>query len=327
MGVLSEINIFPSPDAIHEAGSDIFGFVKYSIDEETVFNEIDISLTGRGTLIVIESVKSGDRQTEHIFRYTEDYIKLNNTIVNNDNVTPVGVYEIPIHFKLATNIPSSLKYNTTIGNYRINCTIAYEVTVTFKRSGFKFDKTLSKPIQVISGIVPRLPRKPVTYGHQKKILILQFFCRWTGLVNIKADIETSVIEPSGKIKLSYIIFNDTNITIKTVQIKLVELYTFSDKISSKLLKYNDVKDTESKTRTIKSGDTQCMEIDIDLPPEKTTIEFSKLVSRNYFVHIIVVLPIPYRNLVLKIPVQIGNEIVNNNGNENPPAYHEAIEIY
>ncbi|XP_059055603.1 arrestin domain-containing protein 17-like [Achroia grisella] len=324
MGVFSEINIFPSPNVIQEAGSDLFGVIKYTVDEDTIFNEINISLNGSGSLIVIESVRSGDRQTENVFRYAENYIKMNNLIVSHDTITPIGVYEIPFHFKLPSNIPSSLKYNTVNGNYRIDCTIAYNVTVVFKRScSSNFNNTVIKAVHIESGITPRLRMTPITYGHQKKIL--QLFSKKNGVVNIKADIQTCIVEPNGKVKLSYIINNDTNVTVKSVQIKLVEQYTFSDKVTSKLVDYNDIIDTKSKTGRIKSGNTQCMDIEIDLPSGLTTIEFSKLVMRNYFIYVTVVLPFPHSNIIMKIPIQIGYETVNDNMYDGPPAYYDAIK--
>ncbi|KAJ2950269.1 hypothetical protein O0L34_g11632 [Tuta absoluta] len=112
------------------------------------------------------------------------------------------------------------------------------------------------------------------------------------------------------------------------------MYIFTEPKKLTVVKTHEekVQDTSSKTGVLKSGKTQHYEFEINVPADKTSIENSKIVLRKYVVLIKVVLPVPHQNVLLKIPVQIGDVIredgliceVLEQNLEEPPTYWEVM---
>lgn len=125
--------------------------------------------------------------------------------------------------------------------------------------------------------------------------------------------------------------NDTDVTIKEVETKLVEKYIFTSHGGQRVKLRSDIgiDITDSKIDNINCFSTKNFDIEIPLPSELTSFDHSEMVSRNYFVVITVVLPIPHRNVVLKIPVQIGvegQEVLSSDDNASLRSDWEAMDV-
>ncbi|KAL0881177.1 hypothetical protein ABMA27_002289 [Loxostege sticticalis] len=327
MGVHCEINLFKPQDGAFTPGSTVSGIIKYAVDEETVFNKITLSLKGNGLLILSDERRRRRDNRIHTYRNSEKYVDIENVLHHSDKSVPVpiGAYEFPFNFTLPQCIPPSLKYYTRNVSYVIRCNIKYYISIKFERPGlFKFAKKMKKEITVVSGIKPRLPMEPTIYGEQKKLF--QLFTRKPSIVNIKANIESCVIAPGRTVQLNYEVFNQTNLNLKGVETKLVEIYTFTTRGQRKIKMSQDVKDTDSKTGAITSGDSSNMDLSINLPSDIGSLEYSNLVSRDYFVHITAEIPFPHINATLKVPLQIGdmNDPNLENVDDPPPSYWEVM---
>ncbi|CAG9785806.1 unnamed protein product [Diatraea saccharalis] len=326
MGVHCEINLFKPTDGAFLPGSTVSGVIKYAVDEETVFNKIDVSLKGNGRLIIRDDSRRR-RRSVYTYRNSEEYVDIENIVHNDDKAPPLpaGSYEFPFSFTLPHSIPASLHYYRKTVKYRIRCIINYYISIKFHRPGlFKFAKKFKKEITVVPAIKARLPMEPTIYGEQKKLF--QLFSRKPNIVNIKANIECCVIKRGGHVNMNYEIFNHTDLNIKGVETKLVEIYTFTTKGHRKVKMYRDIENTDTKTGTISSGVSQNMDVTINVPSDLGSLEYSNLVSRDYFVYITAIIPFPHFNAVLEVPLQIGdtNDPSFETVDDPPPSYWEVM---
>lgn len=320
MGIFCEINLHKSNDGVFVAGSKVQGVIRYAVDVETTFSQISVSLKGKGVLSIKR--KHNDKSKEVTHCSSEDYLDLKDVVTESDtNVIPVGSYEIPFTFELPDNIPPSFRHTSSNMQYAVSCNIRYHVRIKFKRPGFwKFAKTYKKEIEVESGIVPRLPLDPIIYGKQKKLS--QLFSRKSSTITIKAGVAKSVLGPGDAVELEYDVRNDSNVTVRAVETKIVQVFKFTTK-SKTVERSLDVSHAECKTGSVKGGESQAMRLALDVPPDTRSLDFSGLVSRDYFVQMTVELPFPHFNCVLLMPLQFGQE-----GRARaacpPPAYWEVM---
>lgn len=320
------MNLLKPADEYFRPGSTVSGTVRYTLDKDDVFEKIIVSMKGIGRL----RMRTRNRQNNPTYRNDEDYVDIDYVIYTNEKKAPLprGSYETKFSFTLPPNIPSSLKYHKTIPKYVIKCKILYYIRIKFEKPDLlQFDTRFKKNISVVSEIIPRLPTVPTICGEQKALMTLsQLFSNKKSVIEIKANIENSVLQPGGKIEINYEVSNDTNIVIKGVESKLKEVYTFTSKRGHKAHAKEDIPCTDTKTCSIKCGDKQTMDITINVPVDKKSLEHSKLVSRQYFVVIQAILPLPHRNTVLKIPIQIDDnmDMFAASVNDAPPSYWEAV---
>ncbi|KAJ2950268.1 hypothetical protein O0L34_g11631 [Tuta absoluta] len=123
--------------------------------------------------------------------------------------------------------------------------------------------------------------------------------------------------PGDKIKVDFEVTNNTNFNIKGVLVKMIEVYNF--KVGRRKVKVTqDVKGTDSRTILITFGRTENRTAEIIVPEFANTIEYSNLISREYFITFTIELPKSRDDVIFKIPVQI----VNNNP---PPKYWEVLQ--
>lgn len=320
MGIFCQINLFKPPDGAFQSGEGVSGMIKYALDEQTEFVKITVSLKGMGQLRIIERTNNKNRRNSYCKK--EVYVDTDEIIQEGKFTIPVGSYETKFSFKLPQDIPPSFEYYDHISRYRVNCEIKYYVRIKFEKPGwFTFAKHFRKEITVASAIKPKLLMEPVIYGERKTLI--QLFSSKTSTVIMKANITNSVIPIGGKIDLQYEIFNDTNVIVKSVETKLIEVHTFKATGHEEVNAYEDIPDSDSKTASIKCGETLTMPIEINVPSDKVSVDHSEMVSRNYVVRITAELPMPHRNVLLEIPVQIG-DIVQRDECDPPPSYWEAM---
>lgn len=301
MGIFCEMNLFKPSDGAYHPGQVVSGKIKYAVDEPMEFDKITTSLKGNGYVII--RVRHGNNRRNRTYRSNEVFVDRDIIIQDTKVEVPVGCYEIDFSFTLPTELPSSLNIRTFYGRYGITCRIMYYIRIKFERPGFfAFNKHFKKEITVISGGTPSLSREPVIFGDTKKVLSI---CCKSSNINIKATILNSVIPFGGKILLNYEVENKSNVIVKSVETKLVEIHTFKAAGYTHVKMEKDIPETDSKASSVDCGDTQKMPVEINVSSDLHSLANATIVSRDYFVRIVVQLPMPHINAVLDVPVQIG----------------------
>ncbi|XP_026755277.2 uncharacterized protein LOC113515310 [Galleria mellonella] len=294
MRIFCEIDVYKLDNEEFKPGEEVFGLIRYAINEKIVFHKITVSLKGHGRLRIITK----DRKNNREYTNRED-------------------------FRLPENIPPSFVHCGNKGGYLIKCKIFYYIRIKFSRCGvLSVPKRFKKEIIVGGAFTPTLTRSPIIYGKQKKIVKL---FSGNNTINIKADIENSVIKVGEIVTFGYEILNNKHVKLKGVKVKLMEVYSFKAKGLHSVKKFSNIEGFLSRTAAITGGGNQKLDFAIILPFDKKTIQYSKIVSRNYFLRIKVLFPIFRQNLTLDIPIEVGNEI----GAEYmslppPPSYWEVM---
>lgn len=318
MGIQCEINVFKPSEGVFKPGGTVAGMLKYNIKEDTAFNKITISFKGDGYLLVKSKKRENNVDTQ---RKTESYVETDYVIYTNESGTKLrkGSYQTQFNFVLPQKLPTTLRYFKRTPKNLIRCLIAYYIVIKFERPGLtKGAKKFRKEIKLISVTTPRLPMELTIYGEKKT---LKHVLSKNTVIDIKVFIENSVTTPGEHIKIEYEVKNDTNINLKGVVTKLIETYTFNAKGSAVHI-FEDVKETETRTGPIKISETKNITVDIKVPSKLSSIQYSNLVLRNYFVVIAVEVP-KHPDSILKIPVQISDEIPTED-NEVLPSYWEVL---
>uniref|UniRef100_A0A1E1W996 Arrestin C-terminal-like domain-containing protein n=1 Tax=Pectinophora gossypiella TaxID=13191 RepID=A0A1E1W996_PECGO len=333
MGIFCEIYINKPEDEIFRPGMVVSGVIRYTVDKESTFSKITVSLKGVGR-VEIEKEWRSDREKTYV--KTEHYVDIDNVVTKETVTLPIGTYETPFAFVLPINIPHSLRcYKKFLTEYG-KCDIIYYVRIKFDSPGWKLAKRCRKEFTVAPklNLIPvRLPTVPTICGEQKTLTSI--FSSRKHIVDIKANIESCFISPGGAIRFNFEVNNNTNIDIKAVKTKLVEIYSFYTSSSGADLVHTDkVKNTDYKTTEIKSGTCESFDIEMKVPQYIFTIEsYATIVKREYFVWIEALLPIPHRNALLKIEVQIGDIAGKDTNtdyvdfkihNDAPPSYWEVM---
>ncbi|XP_035434375.2 arrestin domain-containing protein 17-like [Spodoptera frugiperda] len=300
MGIFCQINLKQPPEGVYHGGDHVSGVVKYAVDEPMEVEKITVSLKGIGRVILRKKAGKHNKR----FDGREVYVDTDH-ILPEGNCTLHGNYEIPFSFRLPEKIPSSIEYTKCHSPYRVKCYIKYYVRLKFEKPGwFTFDNHFRKKLTVASPVAPEMSMEPIIYGERSQLL--QLFSSKTSTLIMKAEILNSVIPKGGKIQIKSEIQNDTNIVVNSVKIQLMEVIKVKARGHEEVKFYDEIPECESKTGTIQSEATQIMPIDIIVPDNRISLQNSEIISRNFVVKITVDLPMPHRDVVLEIPVQIGD---------------------
>lgn len=323
------MNLLTPADGCFRPGSTVSGTIRYTLHSDQIFKKIIISLKGHGILKM--TTRYGKYNTT--YRNNEQYVNIDYVIYTNVKKAPLpsGSYETQFSFTLPLNIPSSLKYLKQLSRYTVRCNVLYYIGIKFEKPFLQFNTQFNKNIRVLSGIIPKLSTTPTICGEQKTLTsISRLFSSKKNIIKIKAIIQNRVLQPGGKIDINLEVSNDTDVVIKEVQTKLIEIYNFS--AGGHVATTGEyVPGTYTKTGSIACGDLQNMDVAINVPVDRNSLEHSKIVTREYSVLIQVILPVPHRNAMLRIPVQIDTEIdagmcAVSIDDPPPPSYWEAMAV-
>lgn len=329
MSLSCEINVTNPSDGIFKPGDSVYGVIKYQIYDPTQFSRITVSLKGKGVLEIEGNYKR---------KCIENYLDIDEVIQQGDINLAIGIYEAPFCFQLPFNIPSSFQCCETCQRYKVkNCRIFYYIRIKFDKllkfqSGMRFKKDITVGLHVR----PRSFRQPATSVKCKSFF--QEISGNQGSIYVTALIESSVVSPGEKIKISYTVLNETDLMLNGVVTKLVEVLTFRP--YRPLLKtkcYKTVNETTSRTSIVYPRETFNKNVVIVVPKDCTgTLEYSSLVVKHYYVYIAVETPFPQPDVNVKIPVQIVNFETSTSSNTSsssstpvsgtdaPPAYWEIM---
>ncbi|XP_028166182.1 uncharacterized protein LOC114356977 [Ostrinia furnacalis] len=303
MGVYCDIGVNAPPTGAFGPGSVVSGAVQYAIEDNTPVDQIIITLNGTETL----SIRKSDSKPQDSRHYHGNEIIVNFAAVVKHNQTTGGqLNRAEFSFVLPNNAPSSMKFTGRHGSYSGTCNIIYNIQAVFTVSGrLSFNKKFEKEIRVVSSaITPKLPTNPMTRGETKKLF--QPFRRGKSIVSIKATIQNSVILPGGRVEIAYEIQNNTNLTIRAIEAKLMEAYNFYAYGIHIVEMAQDVPSMFFKRGALESGETFSTTTTVVLPQYVHNIDNAKLVKRSYFFLITAELPTPHFDAKLLIPIQVGH---------------------
>lgn len=302
MRIECEINLNKTSDAVYKPGKPVSGIISYKVNKRTTFTKIIVSLKGMSYTKITNSLNIG------IIRVHEETLVDFDTVITDKDklfLVPLGSQTVQFYFVLPPNLPSSFEYNDTVMLENIDCKIHYYVRIKFIRAGaFEFVKRFKKVLLLESNITPSLPRNPAVHLERKNLA--SFFSSQQQMVTLKAFIHDSVIGIGGKVKFECEVENLTKLTVKSLNIKLIEVHRFYKTFHGNVKKVSkDVEGTVEATASISAGQTNLFHFDLNVPYGKVSLENSKVMSRKYYVKIVAVLPSPYKDVVLEIPLQIG----------------------
>ncbi|XP_059055602.1 uncharacterized protein LOC131849532 [Achroia grisella] len=317
MSIFCEIKVTKPENEEFMPGDPVSGLIRYEVDEKIVFNKIIISLKGCGRLRVLDK----QNNEQHVHTNKEEYVSIDNVVVDEEVSLGIGEYEAKFSFKLPENIPPTFMYQNNTIYCHIKCKIYYYIRIKFFTPDLlQLPISFKKGIIVGTAFVPSLPGKPAKYYKKKKIAKLT---RGKNTIRIKAAIENSVIGDCEIVRFWYEIINDTHVEIKRVKLKLVEAYAFNATRLQRVKRFNNIKGIVSRTVAVKSGGTRKI-FEIIMPFDKKTLQYSKIVTRYYFVKIKVILPLFRQNFALNIPIEVFNDIKESDRFELPRAYWEVM---
>lgn len=220
MKIECEINLNKTLDAVYKPGKPVSGIISYNVNEQTTFTKIIVSLKGTSYTKITNSLNRG---IVHV--HEETLVDIDNVITDKDKLIPFGTQSVQFYFVLPPNLPPSFKYNDTVMLENIDCKIHYYVRIKFIRAGtFEFAKRFKKVLLLESNITPSLPRNPAVHLERKNLA--SFFSTQQQMVTLKALIHDSVIEIGGKVKFKCEVKILTKLTVKSLNIKLIEVYRF-----------------------------------------------------------------------------------------------------
>lgn len=302
MEIECEINLHKTSNDVYKPGQPVSGVIRYNINKTTTFTEIIVSLKGKGYVRTMNTYN-----TAIYYDHEETLVDIDNFITekNKPLTVPFGSQSVQFYFVLPPNLPPSFKYHDLIDMEDVRCKIHYYVRIKFKRAGtFEFTKRFKKVLILESDITPSLPRNPTVYSERK--ILNQLFSSGQQTVTLKVCIHDSVIIVGGNVNFKCEVENLTKITVKSLKVKLIEKCRFYQSLNGSCVKLSkDVEGTVKATASISQGQTHSFNFELNLPYDKVSIENSKVMSRKYYVKILAVLPLPHKDVVLKIPLQIG----------------------
>ncbi|PZC71167.1 hypothetical protein B5X24_HaOG213945 [Helicoverpa armigera] len=323
MGIKSEILIQIPRERKHITGEPIRGIVKFHLDKETVFKNISLSFIQKSYCTWVESARAYEERfvfpvrhrlkVGNIYRFDGQENKVLEKIdfldkETNQNVKlKFGSYEYPFEILIPEELPPSIK--TDIGS------IKYYFVLKFEKPGLSiWNKTFKTKVSIYPRIDTSLDDEPVNFTMEKDITDKK--------ISIKGELEKGSFNSTDERRISFEVTNNSDVTfdIKTELVSSTK-YTDTDPILNHH-KFLDQKFEETKTveevvgyctmitPTVPDNSVANMYNILPpiLPPEHLTVRHSKIISREYMVRVTLMLPVPYANDFIDIPVFIGEEV-------------------
>ncbi|GBP60108.1 Arrestin domain-containing protein 2 [Eumeta japonica] len=295
MGVLCQIHLAKPAGGVYKPGSAVNGVVKYTITEDTHYKDITVCLRGEGYC----SWSEGTGDSKSTFYGYEEYVNVANSLLENKTedgvLVEAGVYDRPFRFEIPRNAPPS--YND------YDCTIVYFVKLTFEKKGlFKFAKIFRTEIPVANFVTATLPREPMVYGAHKTLISLS----GKSHVNMKAIVKKSTLQPGETAELDIEVANESGTKISAIETQLVQEVTYMSDCGNTYSHFVPVKRANHDTEPVKERHTANLNSRIRIPEGHSSIQNSKVLMREYKLRVKAKLPFPYTNLILDIPVEIGD---------------------
>uniref|UniRef100_A0A2A4JQH6 Uncharacterized protein n=1 Tax=Heliothis virescens TaxID=7102 RepID=A0A2A4JQH6_HELVI len=317
MGIKTEILVQIPKERKHITGEHIKGIVKFQLDKETVFKSISLSFVQKSYCSWVENAHIYEKRflspvrhrpkIGNIYRFDGQENKVIEKIdfLNkeaNENVKlSLGSYAYPFEIFIPENLPPSIK--TNIGF------IKYYFVLKFEKPGlFNWNKTFRTQLSIYPRVDTSVVGEPVTFKFDKTLIQQQ--------ISVTGELEKGFFNSSQERRITFAVTNNSDVTF-TLKTELVSntKYTDTDPGISDL-KFEETKTVEEvvdyctvKTPIVPDNSVANMfNILPPVTPEHLTVRHSKIISKEYKVRVTLMLPIPYANESIDIPVFIGEEV-------------------
>lgn len=308
MGVSCQLLFHYPTEGFFRPGYFITGIVKYTVDEDTEYKNIQLSLKGEGRCEWKEKIANTATTAKENIHYTlagpylsyegkETILNIKTSILNKENgkgdsvVVPAGLYEHSFDFHLPPHLPPSFKDKHAL--------ITYCIKVKFYRPGFfKFTKKFYTEILLKGLAVPPAPPAPVIYKIEKTLLKL-FSSKKK--IHVKAELQNPQAIAGEPAEINFNVSNETKVIIPCIAVDLIERTMYTASCGTKKKKYRTI--GEAKTPSVADKSTADLVLSVPSSPEIFSILNSKVVQRKYKLRVTVKLPLPYMNASIKIPIE------------------------
>lgn len=334
-----DITINNTDEGVFKAGQTVSGVVKYFVDQPTEYKSIILSLIGKAECEFKRTGFGPDLQTQIIYEHGDESFvnRWINILQNREGQTitlPKGTYEHPFEFILPMNVPTSYKHKAhMLSDY--SCNVSYFVQMQFDYpSFFSRNKIIEKEVIVYGNVNPIAPHEPILYGLEKSLI--KPFCDTLDKVSLKTEILKSFISPGENVSLNIHIDNNTDVQV-SIEVKLIRKTTLTSRNDQQKSVEKDVLDTSRKTTGINQFSQAGVSIKVPTRPDLYSIQHLKTIIVDYIVRVTILLPMPFINPHLDIPIVIGEGNVNQTrildlndyavddiDDEMPPSYYECL---
>lgn len=303
MGFKCDIHLEKPPDGLFRPGDTVSGYAQYFLTKETQFESIRLGLKGKSECSWKEKGRS-DTGSRSRFEAKEQIIEVDNNILTSaSGFVPPGLHTASFRFPLPENIPPSFKY------YGDGCSasVTYCVRMKFTFAAFfSFPSTYRADVIVANTIKPTLPLEPFTYGLQDSLHRKFGFVGAKIDADLKVTISKSFLSPGESAELCLQVTNNTKYSIPKLIISPFEMLTLSDDFGRSKTILKEIKESRTKTDKVRKCNYTCMYSTINLPSDLTTMQGSRIISREYKIVVTMSIPAINRETTLDIPIQIGH---------------------
>lgn len=199
-------------------GDPLTGIIKYHLEEETVYKEVNLELVQK---------QSGTwYQYVHKYRVKQEHPARERTKVGNQHNLEDHKTYVLMNVKLLNKNPvnnltsstRSLQSEVTESDAGAEEIKRYHVEIKFKKPTgiFCLNKTFKAIIKIYPTVVSPFPDDPFMSALDKTLT--QLFSSKKHEINIKAELENGCISPSREFNVSFVVANNTDviISLKTV---------------------------------------------------------------------------------------------------------------
>ncbi|XP_063359391.1 arrestin domain-containing protein 17-like [Cydia amplana] len=301
MGISCKIHLKKSREGIHRAGEPINGILSYAIDEPTEYQTAVLSFVGTAKCFWREYDLV--RKSSYTYSGNDEFLSLHTNIIKKQpeqTITlDVGTYEFPFEFLLPAEIPSSFQDEYS--------GIEYHVKVKFmKPSFFSLTKKFEREVTVYGNVNPVTGSESRTYELQKKLF--KWFSSIEPIIYLKARIAKSFLTPGENALVDMAVANETDTDISNITTELSCRTTYTGKrffsIKAKVVD-ETIKGCASITPSIPAYKTVKYSCIVPTLPHLYSIQHSKIISKEYFITVIMNLPFPHIMATCTIPIVIG----------------------
>lgn len=281
------------------SGQSLRGTVELTLNKETKTGPIYIRLSGK----TVYKKEQGRRTTKKKKRLFDTEIPLAGTENYSEFPLSAGYHQYQFEFLLPADSPSTIVAEYGYTNYKVR--IYYRHLIKQKKACEEV--IVVRPVDL--NATPSL-RMPLA-SEVSKAIAVQFvpFIHSSGKVEIKARAPMTGYAPYQTIYLEIFINNKSNKAISHFEVKLVKhvkcfLRGFAEWATVK--DFDETTLAEIKEQGCEVLKEKEIRANICVPGTQPTDVTSDMIWIYYSIQVIGVVPLPYKNIVLDLPITIGS---------------------
>ncbi|GBP27335.1 Arrestin domain-containing protein 3 [Eumeta japonica] len=294
MAIKCNIHINGPQGEVYRPGSVLSGLVKYTLTNDMRLERISMSVKGKSR---VSWTRGAGKQRRTHRGYDELIIDNGDILRPGADVLRSGTYQATFRFELPRNAPP------TYGDR--HCTTEYYIKITFSRSGFLTSaKKFKRMIIIGNAITPTLPLEPADYWLEKKVT--EFFTNNSSRIHLKVNLSKSCLKPGEVMDVEFEVDNDTKHVIPSIVTRLMEKRIYRSNMGHEKVTVKKIKIGCCDTGSVKRRSRGQFALKFCTPAKAFTVQNCRVFSREYYLRVVVKLPMPHRDGVMDIPVQIGD---------------------